>query len=137
HLDEPRLCRGSGDAAGGRDADPHLAVRRLQLRHRAQGQASILGAVSPRGLAGPARLALSVQAVRGFDAVEQAGVSVLAVISSAAKQSMLLCRPMDCFAAPPPPRPASPTPKAGCSRMRRRRVWFSRLRRERERRTTV
>ncbi len=25
-----------GDAAGGRDADPHLAVRRLQLRHRAR-----------------------------------------------------------------------------------------------------
>jgi uncharacterized protein (TIGR00369 family) len=36
-----------------------------------------------------------------------------------------------------PQRRASPTPKAACSRMRRRRAWFSRFRRERERRTTV
>ena len=40
-------------------------------------------------------------------------------------------------AAPPPQRRALPTQKAGCSRMRRRRAWFSRFRRERERRTTV
>ena len=64
HLDEPRLRRGPGDAAEGRDADPHLAVRRLQLRHRARWQAGIFRAVSPRSLPRPARLALSVQAVR-------------------------------------------------------------------------
>src|SRR6185312_2635290 len=60
---------------GRRDADPHLAVRRLQLRHPAQGQAGVLGAVPPGGLAGPARLALFVQALRRSDAGEQAGVS--------------------------------------------------------------
>ncbi len=38
-------------------ADPYLVVRRLQLRHRARGQAGVLGAVSPRSLARPARLA--------------------------------------------------------------------------------
>ena len=74
HLDEPRLCRGPGDAAQGRDADPHLAVRRLQLRHPARRQAGVLGAVSPRSLARPAQLALSVQAVRRSDAGEQAGL---------------------------------------------------------------
>ena len=35
HLDEPRFCGRSGDAAERRDADAHLAVRRLQLRHPA------------------------------------------------------------------------------------------------------
>ena len=74
HLDEPWLCGGPGDAAQGRDADAYLAVRWLQLRHRARRQAGILGAVSPRGLARPARLALSVRPLRGFDASEQAGV---------------------------------------------------------------
>lgn len=34
------------DAAEGRNADPHLAVRRLQLRHPARRQAGVLGAVS-------------------------------------------------------------------------------------------
>ncbi len=71
HLDEPRFCGGSGDLAEGRDADPHLAVRRLQLRHPARRQAGVLGAVSPRSLARPARLALSVQAVCRSDAGEQ------------------------------------------------------------------
>ena len=71
HLDEPRLCGGPGDPAQGCDADPHLAVRRLQLRHPARRQAGILRAVSPRGLARAARLALSVQAVCGFDAGEE------------------------------------------------------------------
>ncbi len=47
HLDEPRLRGGSGDLAERRDPDPHLAVRRLQLRHPARGQAGILGAISP------------------------------------------------------------------------------------------
>ncbi len=77
HLDEPRFCGGSGDPAQGRHPDPRLAVRRLQLRHPARRQAGILGAVSPRSLARPARLALSVQAVCGSDAGEQERVRVL------------------------------------------------------------
>ncbi len=40
----------------------------------ARRQAGVLGAVPPGSLARPARLALSVQAVRRFDAGEQAGV---------------------------------------------------------------
>ena len=40
-------------------------------------------------------------------------------------------------AAPPPPRRASPTSRDGCSRMRRRRAWFSRFRRERDAWKTV
>ena len=74
HLDEPRLCGGPDNAAERRDADPHLAVRRLQLRHRARRQAGVLGAVSPGSLTGPARLALSVQALCRSDAGEEAGV---------------------------------------------------------------
>ena len=58
----------------GRDADAHFAVRRLELRHRAGRQAGVLGAVSPGGLARPARQALSVRPLRGFDAGEQAGL---------------------------------------------------------------
>ena len=91
HLDEPRLCGGPGDAAGGRDADPHLAVRRLQLRHPARRQAGVLGAVPPRSLAGPARLALSVQAVRRSDAGEQAGVRVAALPRIAAQREAVRC----------------------------------------------
>ena len=34
--------------AGERRGDPRVAVRRLELRHRAQGQAGVLGAVSSR-----------------------------------------------------------------------------------------
>jgi hypothetical protein len=41
------------------------------LRHPARGQAGVLGAVSPGSLPRPARLALSVQAVRGPDAGEE------------------------------------------------------------------
>ena len=58
-----------------RDADPRLAVRRLQLRHPARGQAGVLGAVSPGSLARPARLALSVQAVRRSDAGAQGRIT--------------------------------------------------------------
>ena len=50
------------------DADPCLAVRRLELRHRAQGQAGVLGAVSPGSLARPARQPLPVHALRRADA---------------------------------------------------------------------
>ena len=53
-------------------ADACLAVRRLQLRHRAEGQAGVLGAVPPGGLARPARQPLSVHALRRHDAAGQA-----------------------------------------------------------------
>ena len=68
HLDEPRLRGRQGHAAEERAADPRLAVRRLQLRPRAQGQAGVLGAVSPGSLARPARQPLSVHALRRDDA---------------------------------------------------------------------
>src|SRR5262249_12014207 len=51
-----------------------VAVRRLELRHRAQGQAGILGAVPSRGLARPARQPLSVRAIRHADAGAAAGL---------------------------------------------------------------
>ena len=74
HLDEPRFRGRSGDAAEGRDANPYFAVRRLQLRDCARRQAGVLRPVPPGSLAGPARLALSVPALCGFDAGEKAGV---------------------------------------------------------------
>ena len=60
----PAACRGN----------PRLAVRRLQLRHRPQGPAGVLGAVPPRGLAGPARQPLPVRPLRRPDARTPAGV---------------------------------------------------------------
>ena len=54
-VDEPRLRRGSNDPAGQRRGDACLAHRRLELRHCAGGPAGLLGAISPRGIAGPAR----------------------------------------------------------------------------------
>src|SRR5262249_8335022 len=74
HLDEPRLCRGPGDAAQGRDANAYFLVRWIELRHRARRQAGVFRAVSPGSLTRPARLALSVRSVCGFDAAEQAGL---------------------------------------------------------------
>ena len=58
--------------AGGGGRDPRVAVRRVQLRHCAQGPAGVLGAVSSRGLARSARQSLSVYALRGHDAGAQA-----------------------------------------------------------------
>ena len=52
-------------------ADACLAVRRLELRHRADRQAGVLGAVPPGGVAGPARLALPVPPLRRSDAGAQ------------------------------------------------------------------
>ncbi len=76
HLDEPRLCGGQDDAAEECRADACLAVRRLELRHRAVRQAGVLGAVSPGSLAGAAGQSLPVQAVHGFDAeAEEVGGS--------------------------------------------------------------
>ncbi len=72
HFDEPRLRARRQDAAGERYGDARLAVRRLQLRHRAQGQAGVLGAVSPGGLARPARQSLPVHALRRDDAAGEA-----------------------------------------------------------------
>ncbi len=89
HLDEPRLCRRSGHAAEGRDANPYLAVRRLQLRHPARGQAGILGAVSPGSLPRPARLALSVRAVCRPDAGEEARVDRSRATDAAQRAAVL------------------------------------------------
>ena len=58
------------------ERDPCLAVRRLELRHRAEGQAGVLGAVPPGSLARPARQPLSVRALRRPDARAQAGVKM-------------------------------------------------------------
>ncbi len=57
--------------AGERHRDACVAVRRLELRHRAQGQAGVLGAVPPGGVSRPARQPLSVRAVRRDDAQMQ------------------------------------------------------------------
>src|SRR5207244_5243394 len=65
---------GSGNLAEGRDPDPCVAVRWLQLRHPARRQTGVFRPVSPRGLARPARFALFVQAVHRPDAREQADV---------------------------------------------------------------
>src|SRR5581483_11354290 len=58
-------------AAEDRDADARVAVRRLQLRAGAHGQAGVLGAVPPGGLAGAARQPLSVPPLRRIDAAGQ------------------------------------------------------------------
>jgi len=80
---------GSGDFAERRHANPHLAVRRLQLRHRARRQAGVLGAISPRGLPRPARLALSVHTVRRSDAGEQDVINPTAVIARSASDEAI------------------------------------------------
>ncbi len=72
HLDEPRLRGRPRDAARERGGDARVAVRRIELRHRAQGQAGVLGAVPPGGIARPARQPLSVRAVRRADEKAQA-----------------------------------------------------------------
>ncbi len=77
HLDEPRLRRRPRHPAGGRERDPRVAVRRLELRHRAQGQAGVLGAVSPGSVARPARQPLPVRAVHRADAGAQAAITVV------------------------------------------------------------
>ena len=61
--------------AQGRDANPCLAVRRLQLRDRARRQAGIFRAVPSGSFAGSAQLALPVPAFCRFDAREQAGLN--------------------------------------------------------------
>ena len=48
HLDESRLRGRRATPAGECGGDACLAVRRLELRHRAQGQAGVLGAVPSR-----------------------------------------------------------------------------------------
>ena len=67
HLDEPRFCGGQGIAAEECRADALLVVRRLQLRHRAEGQAGVFGAVPSGGFAGSARQSLSLHAFRRDD----------------------------------------------------------------------
>ena len=75
HLDEPRLRGRQGVAAEECRADACLAVRRLELRPRAEGQAGVLGAVPPGGLARPARQPLPVPAVRRSDEGEEGVVT--------------------------------------------------------------
>ncbi len=55
HLDEPRLRGRERQPAEGRDADPCLAVRRLQRRPQRRRQADLFSAVSPRSVARAAR----------------------------------------------------------------------------------
>src|SRR6185437_12167625 len=71
HLDESRFRARQGFAAGECRADAFLAVRRLQLRYRAQGQTGVLGAVPSRSLARPARQPLSLHTLRRRDAAGQ------------------------------------------------------------------
>src|SRR5262249_57015788 len=64
-------------AAVNGDRDGWVAVRGLELRHRAQGQAGVLGAVPPGSIPRPARQPLSVRAVRRDDAAgEEAQLTV-------------------------------------------------------------
>ncbi len=81
-LDEPRLRRRPGEPARQRAPDPCLAVRRLELRHRADRPPGVLGAVPPRGVAGPEGQPLSVSAVCGVDggSEEGGGVSALPLL---------------------------------------------------------
>ena len=73
HLDESRLRRRWRKPAAERGGDACLAVRRLQLRAGAQGQAGVLGPVPSRGLARPARQPWIVQALCRADARRSSG----------------------------------------------------------------
>jgi carbamoyl-phosphate synthase small subunit len=68
-----------------RRADTFLAVRRLQLRHRAQGQAGVLGAISPRSFARPARQSLPVHTLRRHDAAGETEDRVSGAIAGPAR----------------------------------------------------
>ena len=74
HVDESRLRGRSREPAGSCNGDPRVAVRRLQLRHRAEGGPGVLGAVPPRSLARPARQPLFVRPLRRPHARMEAGV---------------------------------------------------------------
>src|SRR6476659_2063384 len=67
HLDEPRLRRRPHKPASISRRDPRLAVRRLQCRAEAEGQAGVLGAVPPGSLARPARQPLPLSPLRRDD----------------------------------------------------------------------
>src|SRR5205823_13959456 len=73
------------DLAGRRDGDARVAVRRLQLRHRAQRQAGILGTVPPGSLTRPARQPLPVRAVHAADAQAQRTVANLSNVPTSAR----------------------------------------------------
>ena len=66
----------SATPAGARDRNACVAVRRLELRHGAQGQAGVLGAVPSGSIARPARQPLSVRALHRADAQLQAQMIV-------------------------------------------------------------
>ena len=64
HVAESRLCGRSRVAAGRCEGDAPESLRRNGRRAEGDGPADLLGAVSSRGVAGPARRRLPVQAVR-------------------------------------------------------------------------
>ena len=64
HLAEPRLCRGSGNAAGQRARDPQLAVRRHAAGLRADRPAGVLFPGPSGSEPGPARRWLPVRPFR-------------------------------------------------------------------------
>jgi carbamoyl-phosphate synthase small subunit len=83
HVHEPRLRRRPRHAAGKRDRDARVPVRRLELRHCAQRQAGVLGAVPSGSIPRPARQPLPVRAIRRVDAAEkEARLTVRAVSQS-------------------------------------------------------
>src|SRR5690606_21289213 len=77
HLDEPRLRGRQFHAARGGGGDPRVAVRRLELRHRDQGQEGVRRAVPPRGEPGAARQLLPVREVRGDVGVRELGAILM------------------------------------------------------------
>ena len=81
-VDEPRFRRRSGDAAGQRAPDPCVAVRRLELRHRADRPAGLLGAIPSRGFAGAARQPLPLPPLRRDDGRGEGRVSALVSAAS-------------------------------------------------------
>ncbi len=68
HLDEPRFRGRSGEPARQRRGDPCIAVRRLELWTCPHGSPGVLGAVSPRSIARPARQPLFVRSLHRPDA---------------------------------------------------------------------
>ena len=73
HQPEPRLRGGCGDAAGEREGDARVAVRRHERGHRLHRPAGVLRAVPSRGQPGPERQPLSVRALRRDDRAARDG----------------------------------------------------------------
>ena len=105
-LDEPRLCARPRQPAGERRGDACLALRRLELRHPHEGQAGLLGAVPPGGVARPAGQPLSVRALRRADAGAEEPAGREAAEARGTRLRL----------APPSPagRRRAPAPRASC-----------------------